>query len=312
MTGKLTLEQIVGNRQALSAELGRRQAIVRDNVKAVVLRYATGFYLFGRAGTGKTRTIRSVLREEGEVHTYQRGHLTPIGLFELLAEHPTEVVVLDDIGSVFRSPVALPILLAALEHPDPDDRTRTRVVRYRRRGREARVPFQGGVVCASNVDLHGGDVLDAFRSRVTVLRYDPTDAQLAAVMLDIADAGPHGVPPAAAGEVARHVIAESLRVGCPMDLRVFVDKGLPSYQQWKDGEAESHWRDLVTAAVEEQFVESAPAEAGPTRAERKADEQAVVREIVGSHPTREGRVKAWVERTGKSERAFYRRLAELQ
>ncbi|MBX9582225.1 MAG: hypothetical protein K2X87_18115 [Gemmataceae bacterium] len=307
-----TLDEILANRRALSAALDRRQAIIRDNVRSVVHRYATGFYLYGRPGTGKTRTVRRVLAEEGEVHVYQRGHLTPIGLFELLADNPAEVVVLDDVGSVFKSPVALPILLAALEHPDPGDRTRTRVVRYRRRGREDRVQFQGGVVCASNVELHQGDVLDAFKSRVTVLRYDPTDAQLAALMLDVADGGPAGLPPPAAGEVARHVIAESLRVGCRLDLRVFVDKALPSWQQWTDNEAETHWRDLVTAAVEEQLVDAAPADPGPTRAERKAGERVLVREIVAGHPAREDRVREWVKRTGKSERAFYRRLAEPQ
>ena len=47
------------------------------------------------------------------------------------------------------------------------------------------------------------------------------------------------------------------------------------------------------------------------RADRKQEEHTIVREILRAHRTREERVKAWSERTGESERAFYRRLAEL-
>jgi hypothetical protein len=38
----------------------------------------------------------------------------------------------------------------------------------------------------------------------------------------------------------------------------------------------------------------------------------VLQEILGEHQSREERVRAWTKRTGKSERAFYRRLAEMQ
>ena len=57
----------------------------------------------------------------GEPYCYQRGRLTPIGLFELPAEHADEVIVLDDLVTIFKSDVALQILLSALEHPAPDD-----------------------------------------------------------------------------------------------------------------------------------------------------------------------------------------------
>ncbi len=51
---------------------------------------------------------------------------------------------------------------------------------------------------------------------------------------------------------------------------------------------------------------------GPeSRAARKEDEHRVLREIVRDYATREERVEEWTKRTGKSERAFYRRLAEI-
>src|SRR4051794_35924266 len=184
----MTLQHIIDSRGALVAELGRRQAIVRDYVRGVARQYATGLYLFGRPGTAKTHTVRKVLDEEiREIYTYQRGHLTPMGLFELIAVNPEEVIVLDDLGAVLKSDVALQILLSALEHPMSRDRGR--VVKYRRQGREERVVFRGGIVCISNRDLHDDEMLGAFKSRVHTLNYDPTDAQLGALMLAVADSG---------------------------------------------------------------------------------------------------------------------------
>ncbi len=149
MTGHMTVEHIVEHRAGLLADLKRRQAVVRDYVRAVARQYATVLYLFGRPGTAKTHTVKGVL--EGEVkepYVYQRGHLTPVGLFELIAQHPDEVVVLDDLVTVFRSEVALSILLSALEHPKTPDRGR--VVKYRRQGHEERAVFRGGIVCITN------------------------------------------------------------------------------------------------------------------------------------------------------------------
>lgn len=312
-----TLQQIVDNRETLLAELNRRQGIVRDYVRAVARQYATGLYLFGRPGTAKTHTVRAVLEQDiREPFTYQRGHLTPMGLFELIAEHPDDVIVLDDLTSVLDSDVALQILLSALEHPAPGDRTRSRVVKYRRQGREERVAFRGGLICISNRELHDDEMLGAFKSRVHTLNYDPTDTQLGALMIDLAECGSHigrsEVVPEEARLVAHFLIGEMLRLACRFDLRLFVNKALPDYQQWKDDETESDWRDLVTASIEEQLVAVRHADKRPSRAERKQDEQAVLKDILKEHESREERVRAWSQRTGKSERAFYRRLAEMQ
>ena len=317
MQESVTLEYIVGNRVPLLAELNRRQGVVRDYARGVARQYATGLYLFGRPGTAKTHTVRGVLEQEiGEPYCYQRGHLTPVGLFELLADHPDEVVVLDDLVTIFKSDVALQILLSALEHPAPGDRTRTRIVRYRRKGEEVRVAFRGGVICVSNRELHDDELLGAFKSRVHTLNYDPSDAQLGALMLEIAGRGwPAARPsvvPDECGEIAGFLIGEMLRLGCRFDLRLFVNKALPDYQQWKDDETESHWRDLVTASIEQHLVAVRHAEDRPSRDDRKQEEHAILREILREHPTREERVRAWSSRTGKSERAFYRRLAEMQ
>lgn len=318
MIETITLQHIIDHRSDLLAELHRRQAIVRDYVRGVARQYVTGLYLYGRPGTAKTHTVLAVLEQEiQEIFTYQRGHLTPMGLFELIASHADEVIVLDDLGAVLRSDVALQILLSALEHPTSRDRSR--VVKYRRQAREERAVFRGGIVCISNRELHADELLGAFQSRVHTLNYDPTDAQLGALMLDIADSGwPAGstnpeMKPETARTIAHYLIGEMLRLSCPFDLRLLVNKAFPNYQQWRDGEAESDWRDLITASIEAHLVAVRHAEPSPvSREERKNEEHSILQRILQDHPSRDEQVRAWIDETGKSERAFYRRLAEMR
>ena len=91
-----------------------------------------------------------------------------MGLFELIAGQTESVIVLDDLGAVLKSDVALQILLSALEHPTSRDRRR--VVKYRRQGSEVHAVFRGGIVCISNRELHDDELLGAFKSRVHTLR----------------------------------------------------------------------------------------------------------------------------------------------
>jgi hypothetical protein len=56
-----------------------------------------------------------------------------------------------------------------------------------------------------------------------------------------------------------------------------------------------------------RFTEEPP----PSRYARLEDERSIVREIVKECTGRNEQVRAWTQRTGKSERAFYRRRAEI-
>src|SRR5947209_7177931 len=95
-------------------DLHQLQAVVRDRVRGVAYGHSTGFYLAGRPGSGKTHVVRRTLEGTDKPYVYHDGHLTPLGLFELLCQQRDRVVVLDDVSSIFSQPVALQILLAAL------------------------------------------------------------------------------------------------------------------------------------------------------------------------------------------------------
>jgi len=296
-------------------DLDERLAVVRDRVRGVAFGYHNGFYLFGRPGTSKTHSVRTTLAELGTPHHYHLGHLTPMGLFDLLLEQHDRVIVLDDVSAIFEQPVALQILLAALGN-QPEG-AGGRVVEYRRRGLVDTVQFSGGIICISNLELHPTPLLQAIKSRIPYLKYDPSDEQLAALMRSIAEKGwpakSQRMTPKECREVAEFLIAESKRLGCRLDLRLLVDKAFPDYLQHRGGDTEAHWQDLVIATLEEQLVElrHTPKAYAGSRNDRKRSEQQVVQELLTAHSTPQARLAAWQERTGKSPRAFYRRLEEI-
>ena len=88
------------------------------------------------------------------------------------------------------------------------------------------------------------------------------------------------ITPAEAQTVAEFVIGEMLRLGARFDLRLFFNKAIPDYQQWKDDETESDWRDLVTASIEEHLVAIRHADERPSRAKRKEGELAILEQIL--------------------------------
>lgn len=294
------------------AELNRRLTVVRDRVRGVALGHNNGFYLHGPAGCAKTYTVIKTLEEEKCTYHYHDGHVTPMGLFDLLAQQHDRVIVLDDVSEIFSQKVAQQILLAALGNA-PDE-TGVRIVKYRRQGVDETIHFTGGIIMVSNLELNSGPVLQALKSRVHYLRYSPTDEQVAAMMGVIAAKGWKTLTSEECTEVADFLIAESKRFGSRLDLRHLVDKAFPDYLQFQNGEADTHWKDLIRTTLEEKLVDlkhTAPA-SKLSRAETKVQEQALVREIMAEYETTEKRVAAWQERTSKSERAYYRRLVEVE
>lgn len=304
-----------GEQATALQELHRRLAVIRDRVRGVALHLHTGFYLCGRPGSSKTYTVLETLAQLGVPYHYHVGHLTPMGLFELLGEHRDQIIVLDDVSAIFEQRVALQILLAALSQ-QPDN-SGARIIQYRRQGRVETVRFSGGIICISNLELHPAPLLQALKSRVHYLKYDPSNEQIAALMLAIAAQGWRAagqwMNPAECKEVAEFLIVESRRLGCRLDLRLLVDKAFPDYLQHRGGDTEVHWKDLVIATLEEQLVELRHThEACPgSRQGQKEHEQQVVQTLLAEYPTLQARLVAWQERTGKSTRAFYRRLGEL-
>jgi alkylated DNA repair dioxygenase AlkB len=307
--------------------LTRRLSLVRDLVRGVSRGYYPGLYLYGPPGTGKTYTVMKTLEAGGRLVKYHKGHITAIGLVELLEEYRNGVVVLDDVAEIFNSPIGLQIFLAALGR-SPEDaelpgQPNGRIVTYKRKGVEQRIVFTGGLVAISNLELHGTGLLGAIKSRSDCVKYDPTDQELAALMLDIAEEGYEMKRPAPESgvatkdtlspeecrEVALFVIEQSLNRGCHLDLRVLVDKSFPKRLQHANGDSDNGWQDLVLMSLEERLTEPQHPPAVPARLPRR--EPDVVRELLRSGLSHAEQLARWHKLTGRSPRAFYRWQARL-
>lgn len=286
--------------------------IVKDRVRGVVHRQSTGLYLHGRPGTAKTHMVRSTLDLLAVGYTASNGHLTPIGLFDLLSENPDRVIVLDDVSSIFNAPISLQILLAALGNPH--DGSGVRIVKYKT-ARETRVvPFSGGIIAMSNIPLdgHNHDVLAALRDRVNVIHFEPSDDQIIALILKLASEGVGCVQPDKALMVATYLVDQCKAREVRPSVRLFVDKAIKDFQLWDSGNSEAHWRDLIASNLEQQLIELKHETRDLSRAEQIESERRVALDVCLNFSGREDRVAEWMRRTGKGQAAFYRRMLDLK
>jgi hypothetical protein len=217
---------------------------------------------------------------------------------------------------LLKNKVALQILMAALG-TQPND-TGDRVVRYCRQGCEETVPFRGGVIMISNLELQPTPLLQALRSRVHYLKYDPSDEQIAALMRDVAAKGCTRkncrMTPTECRRVAEFVIEQSKRLSVRLDMRLLVDKAYPDFVACRNGHNRTSWKDLTMATLRTEHVvqtQEDQQKAPPSREEKKQADLAILREIVDQHSTAKERVAAWQELTGKNARTYYRLLPKL-
>jgi hypothetical protein len=197
----------------------------------------------------------------------------------------------------------------------PAPQVRGRVIKYRRQGINQTIVFTGAIIAISNVELHSKGVMEAIRSRVNHIAYNPTDDQLRVLILQVARLGYTSAQGYLLAKdecvaIASFLIDESLRLGVRLDLRNLTHKAFPSYIQWKLQATENHWHDLVHQSLLDQ-VKCGDTESVKTRLDTKASEHMIVRMLFDRSEDRKSIIASWCEMTGKSERAIYRRMAEV-
>lgn len=293
-------------------DLVRHVTIIKDRVRGVVHGHSNGLYLHGRPGVSKSHVVRSTLDMLAVNYEPNSGHLTPIGLFDLLAENRDRIIVLDDVSAIFNQPIALQLLLAALGNPH--DGSKTRYVTYKTAKGPRVVTFTGGIIFLSNLGLdgHHQEILAALRDRVYVIHFDPSDEQICALILKLAEDGIGGAKPSDARMVATFLLDQCKLRSIRPSVRLYVDKAMKDFQLWASGKCEAHWRDLIISNLEQSLVDLQHDTRDLGRAEQIEAECRIALDIFLSFPSRAARVAEWETRTGKKQAAFYRRLKELK
>jgi len=298
-------------------DLERTLQVVRDNIDRVVDRTATGYYLHGRGGVGKSYTVLNRLDERRADYVLLNSRSTGRALFNDLAARPDAVFVMEDMERLFQQDNALGVIRSALWGQAASDGSgrRERVVTWSNERRRLEVIFTGGLIFVANRPLGDRPEHVAIASRITVQQLQPSQHQVRAKMREIARGGHvhegHRVAPAACVEVCEFVIREAQDLNRPLDLRQLVN-ALNAYIQAGEFGTGCSWRDLVAAQLRERptFFRDEVAVGG--REAVHEDELKLVAELVAAGVSRAEQERAYRERTGKSRASFFRRLEQYE
>jgi hypothetical protein len=298
------------DRKALES-LDAKLRLIDDRVTAVVRGYQTGLYLCGAGGLGKSYGVHRQLQAlEADFRAFN-SRMTALGLFLALDKAPDSVHVLEDMERIVNDRDAQGVLRAALWSQGDRDR----VVTWTTSAGERRVVFRGGVIMMANRPLGDLPELRALASRIAIQKIEISDAEMAANMRRIAGSGwsryHHKLGPDKCREVCEHVISESRRANCPLDLRL-LDNSCTDYLFWESGDSHLDWRDLVSSRIEQAAAHFRHEVSPLSREERKAHERDLVHQIMKQSADPQEREKLWEDQTGKRKSAFYVRKREVE
>ena len=99
--------------------------LIKARTESVAGHYQVGVYITGRPGTSKTYSVKNTLDDLGANYQYVNCRVSPGGLYDKMKEHPEDVIVLDDVATLFGNKQGLQVLQAALNGPPDEPRTIT-------------------------------------------------------------------------------------------------------------------------------------------------------------------------------------------
>jgi hypothetical protein len=288
---------------SLLVSFEKKLQLIRDRVGSVVDKHHTAAYLVGRPGTSKTFTVKEELERMDVPYIVRNSRMSPMGLFDLIAEHPEHIIVLDDIASLFKHQQALQLLMAALDG-DPE---RPRTVTYKIKNEESKVEFAGGIIAISNLPLWNDDLAKAVASRVISLEHEPTDPEIAAFMRRLALNGYKDLTVEQCQEVVDFVIEETRAYDERLDLR-HMTKAFEDRRQWEHRRSVTHWQDLVRSSLKKM-----PGDERATipfsKQEDIAQQREKVKEAMKLFPNDTNKQ---IEFSGLKKTTFYERRKEIK
>lgn len=285
--------------------------LIRDYVRGVVLRFATGFFLCGNGGISKSHTVLAEMEKLGADYKLFNSRMSGRGLFQALAEYPGTTHILEDMERVTADKDSQGVLRSALWSQRGEDGKLKRVVTWATaRGIES-IVFSGGIIMLSNRPLTDLPELRAIRTRISHLHLQATDQEIAALMRKIARNGfQHGEQSMTSEEcqdVCEYLVAESQTRLCHLDMRL-LDNGFRDYLQWKAGHSTSHWQELVATRLDgrrDEVVFSPK--------DRQQDEDLRALEaVLTQSPSMLAAQVAWCKLRGKSRASFFRYKRALE
>lgn len=303
--------------EVLLASLERKLDVLRDRTRGLAKGYYDGVYVHGPGGTGKSYTVETTLKEvAGELgrtpddfYTLTNSRITAKALFTQLRDHPDRVHAFEDIEGLMQDPTAAGILRAALWGQRGADGKPVRRVTWKTGAGNEEVVFTGGILVLANAPLPDLPEMAAAQTRFVYHEFRPTAPELAAKLRQSAGRGySHKglwLEPAPCLEVAERVIGQCGRHRRPLNFRL-LEGALKDRLQWQQGEALTHWTDLVDSRVREEVAVSGR----QPEADREARLLDAARRVRALPPSQQ--LTAWQGETGMSRATMFRWLKKLR
>jgi hypothetical protein len=298
------------DQEALTS-LDHKMELVTTRVESVVRGYATGYYLFGTGGLGKSYTIYRKLNDlQCDFRTFN-SRMTGAGLFEALCDSPQAVHVLEDMERLMYDHYAQGILRSALWSQSGQGRVVTWTTAT---GGPKRFTFDGGIIMMANTPLSDLPELRALATRITVHKLEVTDQELQAEMRRIAKKGwsrdQHKLRAEHALEVCDFLVKTCKDAQVNLDLRLF-DLSCLDFVQYMRQHSKIHWHDLVRSRVNQSAVQFEHSLHPKTAQEKMAEDREKVAMILATTDNWREQVELWESLTGKGKSTFYQRKAEV-
>lgn len=305
----MKIEEIMSEtrRGQLRASIDKRRAVIRTQIQSLAQGYTTAMFLWGPGGLGKTHIVTEELDKlQGKSWKHHTSYSTSKGLMLTILEKPDVVHVFEDCEKLYKTDVAASILRAACGSP----RGRQRVVTYETAHETISCVFRGAVCIVSNEDLsRTRGPLAAVASRFRPIKWDLTQEERIACILDIADTGwvrgSNVLPAPECRRVAKFLIEEMVagKTTVPVDLRTFTEHALPAYAQWLQENTTTNWQDIVRAKLAGEVTKPETRNAKTNRLELVALDIAATPDLNTAQ-----RVQLWKDRTGLGQAIYYRHL----
>lgn len=280
--------------------------LIRDYVRGVAMRYATGFFLCGSGGLGKSHTVLKELEKLGADYKLFNSRLSGRGLFQALADSPNTTHILEDMERVVSDRDSQGVLRSALWSQRGEDGKLKRVVTWGTAKGIESIIFTGGIIMLSNRPLADMPELHAIRTRISHLHLQTTDQEIAALMRRIAREGfQHGEQSMAVAEcqeVCEYLIAESQTKLAHLDLRLLTNSFL-DYLLWKTGYSDSHWQILVATRLDGR---NGGEESISPRDRQHVEDMQTLEALLAQYPTVLAAQAEWCRIRGKSRASFFR------
>jgi hypothetical protein len=290
------------NRQLTRVE--EKQEHLANMVRMIAQSQYHALFVISQGGTGKSRTITNVLRDEGQdVETYN-SHCTPLQLYRVLFMNSQndKVIYIDDCDELYKSGPALGILRSAL-FGQPN-----RLVTYNSSNLPPDLPARFEttsrfIFCANKVPQKC-PIFDAVVSRCLVYRMDLSNPEIIEQFRVMCENGWPGCPPEAAEEIVDFIEAHSDEKQLSMRLLT------PAIRIYKFcTEQGTDWRPVILAQMQNL---GRPVSA-TKRLNNHDQQERLLIEAQNKFPDSVTDQQQWFcDKTKKSRATFYRALTRLK